>query len=182
MSDVCFACLAWLYELFTNAYSGCSRPTLNFIEHFDLGCSILTVKLLMSTSLAWTWTWRRFAFFVLSLAWNVSRLLVPQPKPQEEMTDISGYLILYCLIILCIFLCDTSSVWLLFWNSLFLLSDFVVIIICSLGTMKIEDSVERMTLDLFLNCGVSEEVSVTFDPEMDLFCWLISLWAILFCS
>ena len=43
-SEVCFACLAWLYGLFvrtlisfTNAYAGCGRPTLNFIEHFWLG-------------------------------------------------------------------------------------------------------------------------------------------------
>ena len=43
-SEVCFSCLAWLYELFvgtlislTNAYAGCGRPTLNFIDHFWLG-------------------------------------------------------------------------------------------------------------------------------------------------
>ena len=34
--------------------------------------------------------------------------------------------------------------------------------------MKIKDSVEQMTLDLFQNCDVPEEVSVTFDPEVDL--------------
>ena len=43
-SEVCFACLTWLYGLFvrtlisrTNAYAGCGRPTLNFIERFWLG-------------------------------------------------------------------------------------------------------------------------------------------------
>ena len=43
-SDVCFACLTWLYGLFvrrlislTNAFAGCGRPTLNFIERFWLG-------------------------------------------------------------------------------------------------------------------------------------------------
>ena len=43
-SEVCFACLTWLYGLFvrtlisrTNAYAGCDRPTLNFIERFRLG-------------------------------------------------------------------------------------------------------------------------------------------------
>ena len=43
-SEVCFACLTWLYGLFirtliplTNAYTSCGRPTLNFIEHFWLG-------------------------------------------------------------------------------------------------------------------------------------------------
>ena len=42
--EVCFACLTWLYGLFvrtlipvTNAYAGCGRPTLNFIERFWLG-------------------------------------------------------------------------------------------------------------------------------------------------
>ena len=46
-SDVCFACLAWLHELFVgtlislmNAYVSCSRPTLNFIECLGLRCSI----------------------------------------------------------------------------------------------------------------------------------------------
>ena len=50
-SDVCFACLARLYELFvgtlislTNAYAGCGRPTLNYIERFDLGRSVPTAK------------------------------------------------------------------------------------------------------------------------------------------
>ena len=32
--------------------------------------------------------------------------------------------------------------------------------------MKIKDSVEQMTLDLFQNCDVPEEVSVTFNPEI----------------
>ena len=48
------------------------------------------------------------------------------------------------------------------------MSDFVVNIICCLGAMKIKDSVEQMALDLFQNCDVPEEVSVTFDPEVDL--------------
>ena len=54
-SDVCFACLAWFYQLFvrmiislTNAQAGCGRPTLNFIERIDLGsskgCSVPTAK------------------------------------------------------------------------------------------------------------------------------------------
>ena len=34
--------------------------------------------------------------------------------------------------------------------------------------MKIKDFVEQMTLDLFQNSDVPEEVSVTFDPEIDL--------------
>ena len=42
--NVCFSCLTWLYGLFvgtlisvTNAYAGCGRPTLNFIERSWLG-------------------------------------------------------------------------------------------------------------------------------------------------
>ena len=47
MRDVCFACLAWLYELLVgtlislmNTYAGCGRPTLNFIEDFGFGRSV----------------------------------------------------------------------------------------------------------------------------------------------
>ena len=59
-----------------------------------------------------------------------------------------------------------QKIWLLFWNSLILSSDFIVI--CCLGTTKLKDSVEQITLDLFQNCDMPEEVSVTFDPEIDL--------------
>ena len=48
----CFACLTWLSGLFvktfisrTNAYAGCGRPTLNFIERFWLGWVRLVFKL-----------------------------------------------------------------------------------------------------------------------------------------
>ena len=51
-------------------------------------------------------------------------------------------------------------------KSLILSSDFVAI--CCLGAMKINDSVEQLALDLFQNCDVAEEVSVTFDPWIDL--------------
>ena len=51
-SEVCFTCLTWLYRLFvrtlisrTNAYAGCGRPTLNFIERFWLGSVRLAFKL-----------------------------------------------------------------------------------------------------------------------------------------
>ena len=54
----------------------------------------------------------------------------------------------------------------MFWNSPILSSDFVVI--CCLGAMKIKDYVEQMALDLFQNCDVPMEVSVTFDPGIDL--------------
>ena len=50
-TEVCFACLTWLYGLFvrtfiplTNAYAGCGRPTLNFIERFRLGSVRLASK------------------------------------------------------------------------------------------------------------------------------------------
>ena len=49
--DMCFACLARLYEMFvgtlislTNAYAGSGRFTLNYIERFDLGRSVPTAK------------------------------------------------------------------------------------------------------------------------------------------
>ena len=83
--DVCFACLAWPYQLFVGmlislmkAYTGCGRATLNFIECFDLGWSVPKAKPLHlmsaghsicteSNCLAWMWTQLRcFAFFVLS--------------------------------------------------------------------------------------------------------------------
>ena len=38
----------------------------------------------------------------------------------------------------------------------------------SVGAMKIKDSGEQITLDLFQNCDVPEEISITFDPEVDL--------------
>ena len=72
------ACLTWLYELLvrtlisrTNAYAGCGRPTLNFIEHFDMGLSVPTLRShftvcqsgasivciqIMLNCLAWMWT------------------------------------------------------------------------------------------------------------------------------
>ena len=116
----------------TNAYAGCGRPTLNFIERFDVGRS------------------------------------VPTAKPLHLVCRMNIYLKMFC--ILCI--CDTSkaseNLTFVLKQSLILSSDFVVIIICCLGVMKTKDSVEQMTLDLFQNCDVLEEVSVTFDTEIDL--------------
>ena len=50
-SEVCFACLTCLYGLFvrtlisrTIAYAGCGRPTQNFLESFDLGRSVPTLR------------------------------------------------------------------------------------------------------------------------------------------
>ena len=34
--------------------------------------------------------------------------------------------------------------------------------------MKIKDSVQLISLDLFQNCDLPEEISVTFDPEVDI--------------
>ena len=47
-------------------------------------------------------------------------------------------------------------------QSLILSSVFVVIIYLLSGCHE-----DQMTLDLFQNCDVPEEVSVTFDPEVD---------------
>ena len=75
-----------------------------------------------------------------------------------------------CILCFCIILCETSKAsenrTFVLRQSLILSSDFVVI--CCLGAMKIKDSGEQMTLDLFKNCDVPEEESVTFDPEVDL--------------
>ena len=60
---------------------------------------------------------------------------------------------------------NSQNILLLFWNGFILLSVFVVIIICCLGSMKIKDSEEPISLDLFENCDVPEELSVTFYPE-----------------
>ena len=76
----------------------------------------------------------------------------------------------FCILCLCIILCrDTSkaseNLTFVLKRSLILSSVFVVITICCLGVMKIKDSVEQITLDLFQNCDVPEEVSGTFDPD-----------------
>ena len=80
-------------------------------------------------------------------------------------------LILYRLIILCIILCDTSkaseNLTFVLKQSLILSSAFVVVIMCCLGAMKIRDC-RTNDIRLFQNCDVPEEVSVTFDPEVDL--------------
>ena len=77
---------------------------------------------------------------------------------------------MFCILCLCIILCDTSkaseNLNFALKQSLILSSVFVAI--CCLGAMKIKDSVEQITLELFQNCHVPEEVSVTFDPEVDL--------------
>ena len=148
-AERCVLCLTWLYGLFvrtlmslTNAYTGCGRPTLNFIERFDLGRSVPTAKPLhvgaqrtcmhrMSTSLAWVWTWWCFGLIVLY------------------------YILLLFFVLFYATQVKRQKIWLLFWNS-----DFVVIIICC-QAMKMKESVEQMTLDLFQSCNVPKEVSVT---------------------
>ena len=48
-------------------------------------------------------------------------------------------------------------------------SDFVVIIlIFDVWVPRRSKTVEQMTLDLLQNCDVPEEVSITFNPEIDL--------------
>ena len=99
-SDVCFACLAWLYQLFvgtlislTNVYAGCGRPKLNFIERIDLGRSkgrsVPTAKPL----------------HVVRYVQNVDQFSMNMKLKMFCRLC----LILYCLIILCIILCDTSK-------------------------------------------------------------------------
>ena len=90
-----------------------------------------------------------------------------------ELFSMKVNLKVFCTLCLCIIIvCDTNkaskNLSFILKQSLILSSVFVVIIICCLGAMKIKDSVEQITLDLFQNCDVPEEVSVTFDPEVDL--------------
>ena len=93
-SDVCFACLAWLYDLFvgmlislTNAYAGCARPTLNFVERFDLGRSVPTSE---ATSPRVRRAQRMYTVYVDQFSMNMNL-----------KTFCILCLILYCLIILC---------------------------------------------------------------------------------
>ena len=60
---------------------------------------------------------------------------------------------------------DSEATTFVLKQSLILSSVFAVIITCCLGAMK---TVEQITLDIFQNCDVPEEVSGTFDPEVDL--------------
>ena len=55
---------------------------------------------------------------------------------------------------------------LIFKQSFILSSDFVTIFICCVSAMKIKGSAEQIALDLFQNCDVSQEVSVTFNLEL----------------
>ena len=157
-SDVCFVCLTWLYELFvgtlislTSAYTGCGRPILNFIERsFDLHGSLRSDSEATSRPGATYMYVQNVDQFSMNMNLKMFCILC---------------LILSCLIILCIILCDTSkaseNLTFVLKQSLILSSVFVVIIICCLGAMKIKDSVEQITLDLFQNCDVPEKVSVS---------------------
>ena len=158
-SDVCFPCLAWLYELFagtlillTNTYPGCGRPTLNFVECFDLGRSVPTSKPLhlvsgrcnvciriVSTSLAWIRTWRRFAIFVVS------------------------YIVLSFFVFFNATQVKHQKIWLCFETI-----SFAVIIIRCLGAMKIKDC-RTNDIRFISKLGFLWGSSVTFDPEINLF-------------
>ena len=88
-----------------------------------------------------------------------------------ELFSMKVNLKVFCTLCLCIIIvCDTNkaskNLSFILKQSLILSSVFVVIIICCLGAMKIKDSIEQMTLDLFQNYDVPEEVSVTLDPEV----------------
>ena len=74
---------------------------------------------------------------------------------------------MFCILCLCIIVCDTSKA---SENLTFVFSFCQVFLLSSLsvGAMKIKDSGEQITLDLFQNCDVPEEISITFDPEVDL--------------
>ena len=75
---------------------------------------------------------------------------------------------MFCILSLCIFYATSkaSENLNLLWNSLILSSVFVVIICCRLPWRP--KTVKQITLDIFQNCDVPEEVSGTLDPEVDL--------------
>ena len=95
-SDVCFACLAWLYQHFvgtlislTNAYAGCGRQTLTIIERIDLGRSVPTAKPL----------------HLVTYVQNVDQFSMNM----NLKMFFKLCLILYCLVILSIIPCDTRK-------------------------------------------------------------------------
>ena len=77
---------------------------------------------------------------------------------------------MFCILCLCIILCATrkasENLTFVLKQSRILSSVFAVIIICCLAAMK--KTVEQITLDLFQDCDVPEEVSGNFDTEVDL--------------
>ena len=127
----CFARLTRVYGLFvrrlissTNAYAGCSRPTLNAAERFVLGRSIPTAK-------------------PLHLA-SVGRYQNRMYKDlYVELFSMNVNLNVFCIICLCIILCATrkasENLTFVLKQSLTLSGVFAVIIICCLAAMKIKD-------------------------------------------
>ena len=123
---LCFPGLAWLYQLFvgtlisvTNTYTGCDRPTINFIEHFDLSRSVPTAKPLHLMSVGCSVYMYRLCQTVLhSLCLILSHhsfiIVCDTNKTSENLTFVPK-------------------------QSLILSIVFVVVIICSLGAMKIKD-------------------------------------------
>ena len=156
-SEVRFACLTWLYGLFvrtlishTNAYAGCARPILNSIERFDLGPCVPTAKLHFTSCQS-----------------DASRSTVC--TDYVELFSMNVNLKMFCILCLCILFYATQvkcqKIWLLFWNKV---SFCRVFLLSSLSVVWVQwrsKTVEQITLDLFQNCDVPEEVSVTFDPD-----------------
>ena len=73
---------------------------------------------------------------------------------------------MFCILCLCIILCDTNKALenrTFFFNKV----SFCRVFFC-LGAMKNKASVEQISLYLFQNFDVPEEISVTFHPEIDL--------------
>ena len=118
-SDVCFACPTWLYKLFvrtlislTNAYAGCGRPTLNFIERFELG-SVRSDSEASSPR--------------VSQSGASSSTICTD---YFELFSMNVNLKMFCILCLCFILCDTSkaseNLTFILKRSLILSTDFVI--------------------------------------------------------
>ena len=106
-----------------------------------------------------------------SLRRRSENLIAISPRVTKSNNIVcTHYVRVFCILCFCTILFDTSkaSVNLTFiLKQSLILSRFCVgIIICCLGAMKIEGSIEEMIQNLFQNCDVYfEDVNVNCDPE-----------------
>ena len=98
-------------------------------------------------------------------------IAISLPVTKSNKIVCTHYVKVFCILCLCIILFDTSkaseNLTFILKQSLILSSFCVGIIICCLGAMKIEGSIEEMISNLFQNCDVYfEDVKyVNCDPE-----------------
>ena len=97
-------------------------------------------------------------------------IAISLPVTKSNKIVCTHYVKVFCILCLCIILFDTSkaseNLTFILKQSLILSSFCVGIIICCLGAMKIEGSIEEMISNLFQNCDVYfEDVNVNCDRE-----------------